>query len=392
MNAPVLVEVSCQVCGSHDSEEAYTRQVETPEHGHVSMRLLLCRGCGFVYTSPRPTRAVVRARRAGPALGERATERRLARCQDAFVRRAVELVGPGRWLDIGSGRRGQLGTLRLPGWQHVCLEPSRSVAEEARGRGLDVIETTLEENPLASGSFDLITCPGLLERAFDVREVAFALERLLRPNGLLVVHALDVSRPKAGIPDFFAHDRLSHFTASSLSRLLVDFGFRPLAIESSDAPGILFCARKEDHDSVMDVPISHDHEHLRQRLARYRREQSSLGAAIHRRFARLAQRWDADLMRLAIYGADEHARFLLDLVDLTERVVVVVDADPARQGEPFLRWKVRDPRAAYEQHVDAIVVASGASSPAERQMLSELELVHGIELVRFLAPDRASAA
>ena len=390
---PVFVEVPCQVCGSRESEEAYARTVETTEHGRVEMRLLLCHGCGFVYASPRPTRGAVRARRdAAVPGGGAANARRAARTHEEFVRRcAARFQDPGRLLDVGCGRGELLGMLKLAGWRLVGLEPSRRAAEAARQRGLDVIETTLEENPLAAESFDLVTCLGGLERAWDVRAAMFTLERLLTPGGLFVVHVPDTTRPVAGIPEFFPFENLSHFTPGTLTRLLTESGFRPLTLERSDAPGLFVCARKEGGEPVSDVDTPDERAELRERFARYRREQAALESGILRRFARLRERWEEESTRLAIYGADEHARFLLDLVDLGDRVTAVVDPDPEKQGSRFLRWNVRDPQSIPELGVDAILVVTTLLPLDARAVLDELETAHGIELIRFLRPERAVA-
>ena len=65
----------------------------------------------------------------------------------AAAARSVRATGPGRLLDVGSGR-GDLGVvLREQGWDVTGLEPSEAACQEARERGVQTVLGTLTTRP-----------------------------------------------------------------------------------------------------------------------------------------------------------------------------------------------------------------------------------------------------
>jgi 2-polyprenyl-3-methyl-5-hydroxy-6-metoxy-1,4-benzoquinol methylase len=96
--------------------------------------------------------------------------------------------GGGRLLDLGCGIGLFVAYARSQGWDAVGVEPSAWAAEEGRRRlGVEIYNGTLEEAPLASGTFDAIHANHVIEHVTDpVRTLRFA-GTLLRPGGCLVV-------------------------------------------------------------------------------------------------------------------------------------------------------------------------------------------------------------
>ncbi|MBL7183339.1 MAG: class I SAM-dependent methyltransferase [Anaerolineae bacterium] len=75
---------------------------------------------------------------------------------------------PGRrLLDVGCHIGVFLGIAQERGWAAWGIEPSRWAAREARGRGLQVIEGTLDDVHLAGESFDVITLWDVIEHLTD---------------------------------------------------------------------------------------------------------------------------------------------------------------------------------------------------------------------------------
>ena len=140
---------------------------------------------------------------------------------------ALRERGPGRLLDVGSGR-GDLG-VTLSDWDVTGLEPSPEACEEARARGVPTIEGTLTTAQV-DGPFDALVFQHSLEHVADPLEDLTVARELLAPGGLVLV-----SLPNFGSwharrfeADWFHLDlprHRSHFTAYGLATLLRRAGF-----------------------------------------------------------------------------------------------------------------------------------------------------------------------
>lgn len=96
-------------------------------------------------------------------------------------------------VDVGAGFGIFLEEWRekFPTCKCVAIEPSRSMAQQCRKRGLDVLETTLEKVPQAQNeTADLITCFEVLEHVHDPDKFIKCLLRLVRPGGYILLTSL----------------------------------------------------------------------------------------------------------------------------------------------------------------------------------------------------------
>ena len=388
----VWLEVDCQVCGAKEAEAVYERSFETAELDRAHMRLVLCSRCGFLYASPRPSpETMAEHYRSSPsasgavwhAHGKGSRHERIAAYRSGFVARLrEELPASGSVLDVGSSQGDMLCAYDLPEWRLVGLEPSALAAARARERGLEVVEASLESNDLPPASFDLVTCWSVLEHVWDVRSAVAELARLTKPGGHLVVYVPDSARPTAQISEFFSFEHLSHFTTGTLYRLVQDVGLHPLRLEHSEGPGLTLALRREDVASTAALPVPDDRDELVAALRRYGHERAAFEDGIRRRFEHLLADWREHSTRVALFGAGEHTRFLLDLVGLGEHLVAVLDSDPTKNGRRFLRWTVHPPEAAPDLGVDVIVISSRPFQEEMAAAAEPLALAHGIEIVR----------
>lgn len=390
MGSPT-VDVPCQVCGGREREIVYARDFESIALGRVHVRLALC-DCGFLYSTPRPTPELLDRHYESSqsasgavwrAVGEGTRSSRFLGYRVGFVRRLLdEGREAGRVLDIGASNGDFLRALDLPGWEHVGLEPSRLAAAKARARGLEIHEARLEENSLPAESFDVVTCFSVLEHVWDVRRAMDAIEELVRPEGLLALYVPDSTKPVSAVSEFYAFEHLSHFSRGSLTALAKQYGFRPLFIERALESGIMAGFRKVGRDAATQVEVRPDRDELREAVSRYRRGRQGFERDLQERFEGLMNRWRQAETRVAVYGAGEHTLFLLDLVDFEDRIVGILDSDPAKHGQTFRRWQVHSPAEAAAIGADAVVVSS---KPFQEEMVAALEPVvreHGIEVVR----------
>jgi len=96
--------------------------------------------------------------------------------------------GPGRLLDVGSGR-GDLGVvLREHGWDVTGLEPSEDACEEARQRGVPSVRGTLTTTAgELLGGYDAVVFQHSLEHVAEPAADLAEARGLLRDGGLLLV-------------------------------------------------------------------------------------------------------------------------------------------------------------------------------------------------------------
>jgi hypothetical protein len=210
----------------------------------------------------------------------------------------------------------------------------------------------------------------------------FALERLLAPGGHLVLYLPDSARAVAHVAEFFSFEHLSHFSAGSASRLLLEFGLRPLEVERAEGPGLMLCARKDGKRAVGGVKVPDDREEMHAAVERYRDDRRRFDGDIQRRFSALREEWKRTGTRVGIYGAGEHTHFLLELLDFSDEVVAIFDSDPKKHGKRFLQWRVSAPQRAHELGVDAIVLSSRPYQDEMHAAVAHLTPEHGIEVVR----------
>lgn len=157
--------------------------------------LVRCRGCGLVFTNPRPSaeqldeyyagNTYVCHETAGSASGG---------AKAAFVldRTEAHLAAgaPRTLLDYGAGGGGFLLHARDRGWKVQGFEPGRRGLETCRGLGLDV---TGDAKELPSGKFGLVTMHHVFEHLAEPIEVLRDVKRLMATDGRLFIEV-----PNAG--------------------------------------------------------------------------------------------------------------------------------------------------------------------------------------------------
>jgi SAM-dependent methyltransferase len=207
-----------------------------------------CPVCGLGVTLDPPTGDELEALYAARYVEEDADRRtprtdRLARLWHA-VNGSLPLADRVRFgpvLDVGCNTGETLVALRGRGLEVVGLEPNPEAATVARGYGLEVIGSPIEEADLPEGRFGSVILSQVLEHVSDPHRVLNAVRPALRPGGTLhvvVPNARSVWRRLLG-PDWVHWHvpfHLLHFTESALAKLLGQCGFR-LRTTANVTPG-----------------------------------------------------------------------------------------------------------------------------------------------------------
>lgn len=156
-----------------------------------------CLRCGLLFTEPRPKKSEIgkyykseeyyshQENKSGfiPKLYESVKSVNLRK----KYKMATNGIAKGRVLDIGCGVGDFLHTMEQKGWETEGIEPSEDAKAIAKKRiKAEVLDTEAQET-LPDNSFDLITMWHVLEHVDDLHWQLNQLERLVKPNGRVVM-------------------------------------------------------------------------------------------------------------------------------------------------------------------------------------------------------------
>jgi 2-polyprenyl-3-methyl-5-hydroxy-6-metoxy-1,4-benzoquinol methylase len=196
-----------------------------------------CQQCGLVYTDPRPDgHDIVETYQAveDPLYVEEREGRVLT--FEHHLEPLERLTGPPngrRLLDVGcyTGIFVEIATRH--GWEAWGVEPSCWAVEHAHAQGLHVVQGTLETTDLPEAHFDLVTMWDVIEHVTDPRGTLQQAHRLLKPDGLLVVHTIDIDSIFARLMGahwpWLMEMHLYYFSRRTLRAMLEACGFQVLS-------------------------------------------------------------------------------------------------------------------------------------------------------------------
>ena len=240
-----FVEVSCPACGA---------DARTPHFQKYTLDYQRCLACQTVYISPRPSPDIlddyyrhsenyaywnaVIFPASETARRERIFKPRVARVIDIC---RAHSVATNLLVEVGAGfgtfceEMMQAATFK----RVVAVEPTPSLADTCRTRGVEVIQSTIEQARLEHG-VDVVVSFEVIEHLFDPAAFVVRCRDVLRSRGLLVLTCpniqgfdIDVLGPVSPAIDV---EHLNYFHPASLSALLVSHGFEVL---ETSTPGRL---------------------------------------------------------------------------------------------------------------------------------------------------------
>jgi ubiquinone/menaquinone biosynthesis C-methylase UbiE len=136
-------------------------------------------------------------------------------------------------LDVGAYTGVFVDIASQHGWDAWGVEPSRWAVEQARSRGLHVVQGTLKTAHLPPGHFDVVTMWDVIEHLTDPRKALLQVHRLLNPQGLLVVHTIDIESLFARLMGshwpWLMEMHIYYFSRRTLRALLEKCGYEVLS-------------------------------------------------------------------------------------------------------------------------------------------------------------------
>jgi 2-polyprenyl-3-methyl-5-hydroxy-6-metoxy-1,4-benzoquinol methylase len=204
-NLSHLELVACNLCGGDDFDVVFNSPHRVPAGDQMAAfvastdrfdrygQIVKCRGCGLVYTNPRPLPSGIRQgyrTTVDPEYAEEDSSRSInAHLSLHTLRRFAK---KGRLLDVGCATGFFLNAARLD-FETIGIEPSEWAADYARTRlRLDVLTGNLEEVAIESGSFDVVTLIDVIEHVTDPKAALQRVSGLLKPGGWLYLVTPDI--------------------------------------------------------------------------------------------------------------------------------------------------------------------------------------------------------
>lgn len=199
----------CNLCGHSDNHILYPATIQhvdktedwTPfrctNPGYGShFTIVKCNICGLVYVNPRIDSKQILSK-------YKAVEDPLYQAERAgrvltFERHLIPLhkitgkPNGRRLLDVGCYTGVFVEIAGKAGWDACGVDPSRWAVAEAKKTGLNVIEGTLESVGFVEEQFDVITMWDVIEHLDDPCETLAQAHRLLKKNGIIVIHTMNI--------------------------------------------------------------------------------------------------------------------------------------------------------------------------------------------------------
>jgi SAM-dependent methyltransferase len=241
-----MEHVRCNLCGADDVKVRYPSTIEQGgdwrafrcTHSGYGFHppIVQCQQCGLVYTDPRPDGGdILETYQAveDPLYIEEREGRVLT--FEHHLKPLERLTGPpeGRpLLDVGAYTGVFVEIAAQHGWDAWGVEPSRWAVERARCRNLRMLQGTLETADLPEGHFDVVTMWDVIEHLTDPSKALAHAHRLLKPDGLLVVHTIDIESLFARLMGprwpWLMEMHIYYFSRRTLREMLKKSGFEIL--------------------------------------------------------------------------------------------------------------------------------------------------------------------
>ncbi len=211
-----------------------------------------CKVCGWAHLDPLPTEDEVKEIYAdvsyygeGGWLAKDRSEQSywdLEHADKIADWRAILGRGTGTVLDVGCSGGLLLEYAAAQGWQGAGIEPSELAVAEAREHGVVVHRGFYQDVELPPASFDVVHSKLLAEHIRDPPGFFTWAARLLRPGGILTVHAPNdfnslqlAARDELRLHDWWVAPpfHLNYFLFDSLERLLDRCGFTAMTRDAT---------------------------------------------------------------------------------------------------------------------------------------------------------------
>lgn len=201
-------------------------------YGHHP-QIVACNQCGHVYANPRWSEdELVTAYTAVEDqiyVTERAGRELTFQKHLAAMEKHIGAANGRSLLDVGAYIGVFVEVAQAAGWNASGVEPSTWAAKEAQRHGLNVIQGTQDAPVLQGSQFDVVTMWDVIEHVAEPLAEVQKANRLLKPDGWLVVHTMDIDSLTARLMGsrwpWLMDMHLHYFSQQSMAYMLQLAGF-----------------------------------------------------------------------------------------------------------------------------------------------------------------------
>lgn len=212
---------------------------------NLSILLLQCLNCKFVFTSPRVPNSQLEKiyDQETKYFTTYANTKSLAhqhRKQTFMIeiQRISKLARGNKLLDVGCGGGYFLDELG-PSWKRIGVEIDPLAAKAAKkllGSKVSIIHASLENSRLPKNSLDVVVIRGTIEHVPSPRQTLQTIHSLLKPSGLIAINTPNINSIAAKLyrSNYRLADPIHHiwyFSPSTINRLLKEVGFTLVAVD-----------------------------------------------------------------------------------------------------------------------------------------------------------------
>jgi len=312
--------IPCNLCGARDVE-----QVGSVDRHGKSLRTVICKRCGLVWTDPRPSSEENRhfyaedyrlkyKRIYTPKLKHayRETCRALERAESI----APILRSGMRVLDVGSGGGFFLYVLGRRGMDGQGVEPNKGFAGYSQQElGVKTINGFLQEVKLPNQSFDVVTLNHVLEHLEDPWVTLCRLKYLAKRDGYVVIEVPNIEATYHAPNNRFHIGHLYNFNRATLERFGVKAGLsvhRSTLIPGTNHLHVIFRNVDREPSTVQDWAIEGNYQHVRNFLKTHTTLRHFASATPYQRFVR------KQMQNVREWREVRHGQSGKDIVDQTE--------------------------------------------------------------------------
>lgn len=145
---------------------------------------------------------------------------------ESQVEAVRSILPPGSGIEVGVGT----GRFAEPLGIKLGVDPSESMREVARKKGIDVVPGAAEDLPFPDGSLDFVLMVTVISFFEDVPKAFSEAYRVLKPGGSLVIAFIDRDTPTGKVYDANKHDsafyrEANFYSAAEVKAMLGNAGF-----------------------------------------------------------------------------------------------------------------------------------------------------------------------